>query len=120
MAYRELVVGDSVRVVDGGRYHSCDAIVTVVQKRDDVLLALVEGIYFNMAGPSEKFELWFYQKDLVLTNGKKHYPMYMAPRVTEEPEQEDDDYDEFNHDCNECRELKDRIRELEKRLALYE
>ena len=75
MAYRKLEVNDSVRITGtrayDGKYHGQDGIV--LEARDH---AAKVRFYDNRAGEGTPKELWFYNRNLVVTRDS---PDYVAP-----------------------------------------
>ena len=91
MAYRKLEVNDSVRITGSsaynGNYHGQDG--TVLEVLDH---AAKVRFYENRAGEGKSKELWFYNRNLVITRDSHSYvapAKQTTPKITKENKMSD-------------------------------
>ncbi|WCO82091.1 hypothetical protein vBPpSSYP_109 [Pseudomonas phage vB_PpS_SYP] len=103
MAYRPLVKGDKVRVVDHGIYHGMDA--TVVMAENKLALVNVVG-YDYKKHQSVEDEVYVLQKYLIVredhTDIVYRHPFYSKTNSVDSQYPYDDEEEELEEACGEC------------------
>lgn len=99
MAYRELVLKDTVRIVDRGQHHGANGVVTAVAKGFAGDLIQVEGTYFDYKiGKTVDMNVWVHPNKLIITTT---HPLPTIQYATAYYENEDHGEEE-SEPCGSC------------------
>lgn len=100
MAYRELALKDTVRIVDRGQHHGANGVVTAVSKGFLGDLIQVEGTYLNYKiGKTVDFNVWVHPNKLIITDV---HPLPVIQYPERYHENDDDEPDEPCGSCSCC------------------
>ena len=96
MAYRELQLKDTVRIVDRGQHHGADGVVTAVEKGFSGDLIQVEGTYYDYkTGKTVDMNVLVHPNKLIITT------VHPLPAI-QYPESYYENDDEEDEPCGSC------------------